>query len=148
MNASLDKLHDFYQPPPPSWAPQTIGWYIIFALVGIFLLWMIVHRVRRWLADRYRRDALRELPRLAPDQLSALLKRTALAAWPRENVASLSGEPWLKFLNESAGQALFQSAPGNRLEEIALHPVDLSVQNEMELRRLAAEWIRRHRVQA
>jgi hypothetical protein len=145
---NLDKLHDFYQPPPPAWTPQTIGWYVLFAIVGLWVLWMIVHSMRRWLANRYRREALHELTLLSPDQFSILLKRTALAAWPREKVASLSGEAWLTFLSDSANNTLFHHAPGNRIEEIALRPVDLSNEDEQELRKLAAEWIRRHRVQA
>jgi hypothetical protein len=147
MTAPLDKLHDFYQPPPPSWTPQTIGWYVVFAIVGLLALWMTIHTLRRWLANRYRREALRELALLQPDQFSTLLKRTALSAWPREKVASLSGEAWLNFLNETADSSIFQRTPGNRIEEVALRPATLSGNDEQELRRLTAEWIRRHRVQ-
>ena len=92
MTAPLDKLHDFYQPPPPSWRPQTIGWYVVFAIAALLLLWLVVHLMRRWIANRYRREAMRELVSANPEQLSELLKRTALSAWPREKVAALSGE--------------------------------------------------------
>ena len=148
MTGPLDSLQDFYQPAPPAWTPQTIGWYVLFAIAGLLILWMTVYGIRRWLGNRYRREALRELALLPPDQFSTLLKRTSLAAWPREKVASLSGEAWVNFLNESAGGKLFHRAPGNCIEEIALRRVVLSAQDEMELRKLAAEWIRRHRVQA
>jgi hypothetical protein len=148
MSAPLDKLHDFYQPTPPAWTPQTIGWYILFAVADLLILWMIVHNIRRWFANRYRRDALRELAALPPDQFSTLLKRTALAAWPRDKVASLSGEAWLRFLCETSGGGLFQGAPGNLIEDAALRPLVLSSEDERELRRLAAQWIRRHRVPA
>jgi len=147
MTAPLDKLHDFYQPPPPAWTPQTIGWYILFTLTGLFVLGMVVHSIRRWFANRYRREALRELAHLPPDQLSTLLKRTALTAWPRAKVASLTGEGWLTFLGETAANSLFHQSPGNRIEEVALQPTVLSTEDEQELRKLAAEWIRRHRVQ-
>ena len=148
MRAPLDNLHDFYQPPPPSWAPQTIGWYTVFAIAGVLALWMLVHLARKWFANRYRREALRELATVPPDQFSALLKRTALAAWPREKVASLSGEPWLKFLDESSGGDLFHRAPADRIEELALQSERLSSEDEVALRQATATWIRRHRVQA
>jgi hypothetical protein len=148
MTAPLDNLHDFYQPPPPSWRPQTIGWYVLFAIVGLALLWTAIHFLRKWMANRYRREALRELALLPPPEFSALLKRTALAAWPREKVASLSGEPWLRFLNESAQGELFHSAPANRIEELALQPASISHEDEQTLRQTAALWIRRHHVQA
>jgi hypothetical protein len=147
MTASLDKLHDFYQPPPPAWTPQTIGWYVVFAVIALLAMWMTIHTLRRWLANRYRREALRELALLQPEQFSTLLKRTALSAWPRDRVASLSGDTWLKFLNESAKSNSFQQTPGNRIEEIALRSATLSSEDEHTLRKITAEWIRRHRVQ-
>ena len=148
MTAPLNKLHDFYQPPPPSWTPQTIGWYVVFAFMGLLILWMMIHRIRNWLRNRYRRNALRELAFLQPDQFSTLLKRTALAAWPREKVASLSGDAWLQFLNESGKSDLFLRKPGSRIEEIALRSETLSSEDEQALRKPTAKWIRSHRVQA
>ena len=147
MTAPHDNLHDFYQPPPPAWTPQTIGWYVVFAVIALLAMWMTIHTLRRWLANRYRREALRELALLQPEQFSTLLKRTALSAWPREKVASLSGDAWLKFLNESAENNSFHQTPGNRIEEIALRSQTLSGEDERTLRKITAEWIRRHRVQ-
>jgi len=147
MKAPLDKLNDFYQPPPPAWTPQTPAWYALFTIVGLLLLWLILHLIRRWFANRYR-EALRELHLLTAPHLSALLKRTALAAWPREKVASLNGDSWLAFLDDSAGTDLFHRTPGNRIEELALHPISVSSEEEQALRDAAATWIRRHRVQA
>ena len=148
MSAPLDKLHDFYQPPPPPWTPQTIGWYAVFAIAGLLLLWAVVHGVRRWTANRYRREALRELAHTPADGTSALLKRAALSAWPREKVAPLSGDAWLSFLSVTSGEESFQRTPANRMEEIALRPSALSSEEEAALRRVAGNWIRRHRVQA
>lgn len=145
MSSPLDRLHDFYQPPPPSWRPQTVGWYVVFAILSALLLWLLVHLVRRRLADRYRREALRELAVVKPEHLSELLKRTALSAWPREEVAALSGEEWLKFLDNSAQSNLFESAPANRIEQLALEPAPLTREDEAALRVAAQTWIRRHR---
>jgi Domain of unknown function (DUF4381) len=148
MNGSLNKLHDFYQPPPAAWTPQTAGWYVVFSVIGLLILWFAARTVRRWIANRYRRAALRELATVAPQQYSTLLKRTALAAWPRDKVASLNGPAWLKFLDETSGESQFLRSPGNQIEEIGLRPVTLSADTEQALRTLAAKWIRRHRVQA
>lgn len=63
-------------------------------------------------------------------------------------MASLSGEKWLSFLNQTAGESLFQQSPGNRVEEAALRKTEFSSEEAEQLRGLAAEWIRRHRVQA
>jgi Domain of unknown function (DUF4381) len=145
---ALDKLHDFYQPVPPSWTPHTIGWYVLFAIVTLAILWFVFRAIRSRHMNRYRRAALRELITASPDQFSALLKRTALAAWPREKIASLTGEPWLKFLNETAATKSFLKSPGNRIELLALGADAPSTEDTQQLRAIIAEWIRRHRVQA
>ena len=147
-NPALDKLHDYYTPAPPTWTPQTIGWYVLFAIGVLLLLWLAIRIIRHWLENRYRREALRKLAVATPDQFSALLKRTALAVWPREKVASLSGDAWLKFLGDAAATESFRSTPGNRIEDVALSGSAVSVQDEQVLRTIAAEWLRRHRVQA
>ena len=148
MTAPLDKLHDFYQPPAPPWTPHTVGWYVVFAIIGLLLMWCVVHFIHRWNANRYRREALRELTLAPADGISALLKRAALSAWPREKVAPLSGDAWLSFLSTTSSDDSFQRSPGNRLEEIALRPAALSSEDEEGLRKIAEHWIRRHRVQA
>lgn len=145
----LDNLHDFYQPAPPAWTPQTPAWYVLFGVLSLALLWLVVHLVRRWFADRYRREALRELPALPLEQLSSLLKRTALSVWPREKIASLSGTSWLNFLNDSADAKLFDQAPENLIEDVAIRPsaVQLSNGEERALRAASAMWIRKHKEQ-
>jgi hypothetical protein len=148
MSAPLDKLHDFYQPPPPAWTPQTAGWYVLFVIAGLLVIWAAVHLIRKWFANRYRREALRELVLLQPSEFSELLKRTALAAWPRETAASLSGDAWLRFLDEAYDDQAFHHSPANRIEELALRPETLSTEDELSLRETVAAWIRGHRVQA
>ena len=148
MTAPLDALHGFYQPPSPAWTPQTVGWYCVFAAAAIAALWILARRIRRWRFNRYRREALNELKTLAATELSALLKRTALSAWPRERVASLSGPEWLQFLDDALKDSGFKNAPGNRIEDIAFGPAALSAEEEKQLRDLTAQWIRSHHVRA
>jgi hypothetical protein len=146
--AALDKLHGFYQPPPVPWTPQTLGWYIVFGILALLIVWLTIWKIHNWRQNGYRREALRELASSSPEQLSGLLKRTALAAWPREHVASLSGDKWIDFLAESSAIPSFRENPGNRIEQIAFAPPPLSPKDEVVLRDLSAQWIRRHRVQA
>ena len=147
-SAALEKLHDFQQPAPPSWMPQTTAWYVLFAAVAALALWAIWRVARTWARNRYRRAALAELNITPPEQFSALLKRTALAAWPREAVAPLSGGTWLKFLDDSTAGRQFGAAPGSRIEEIAISGDRVAPEEEQTLRAAAATWIRRHRVPA
>src|SRR6516162_10911521 len=98
----LSQLHDFYQPAPPSWMPQTVGWYVVFAILTALLLWFCIRVLQRWIKNRYRRDALRELQLTPVDRLSEILKRTAMVTWPRERAASLTGARWITFLHDTS----------------------------------------------
>lgn len=115
---SLSQLADVVQPPPVSWMPQTLGWKVLGALLLVLFLWLMWRGVRRWFRNRYRREALAELRRLElrwqddPETgavvlaaLPALVKRCALAAWPREQVAGASGAQWAQFIQSHAGHA-------------------------------------------
>ncbi len=146
----LSKLHDFYKPPAPSWMPQTIGWYVVFGLLLLLAAWLAWRVLANWRHNRYRREALRQLKYASVSEIPVLLKRTALAAWKREEVASLSGEPWLEFLNRHAAAS---SSSRRKLDEAESHLVELdyrgaTIDHEQEtvIRRRADEWIRRHRV--
>jgi hypothetical protein len=142
----LDKLHDFYRPQPPSWAPQTLGWYIVFALLLLLAVWGAWHVFATWRRNRYRREALSELEHVEISALPALLKRTALAAWPRERVASLSGETWLRFLGEHGNDNTFSGGIGQRLLDLDYCGSQLEPAEETAVRESASKWIRRHRV--
>ena len=114
----LKELADISVPPPPSWAPQTAGWAVLGAVLLLAALWAGWRALRRHRANRYRREALAELSSLAAGVdaggdrraralvgATVLLKRTALAAWPRDQVAALNGEGWSRFLGANAGSA-------------------------------------------
>lgn len=141
---ALGKLHDFYQPPPPSWAPQTMGWYVVFGLLFLLAVWVAWRVFARWRRNRYRREALWELERAGVSAIPALLKRTALAAWPREQVASLSGEPWLQFLE--IHYKAFSKDQGQHILDLEYRDATLEPEEERKVRHAAADWIRRHRV--
>lgn len=107
----VDLMHDLVRPEPVSWMPQTSGWWI--ALSWLFAISMVLarHRYRAWHRNRYRRAALAILRSIEVNtadetqvagQIAILLKRTALAAYPREQVAHLFGSEWAQFLRDTA----------------------------------------------
>ncbi len=139
--AALSHLHDLALPPPIGPWPATIGWWILAAGVGLALIVLAVHLAMAWRRNAYRRAALRELERTeTAGELAALLKRTALAAFPRAEVAGLTGTAWRDFLMRTGGTGL---AAG--LTDIALgaRPADPALLRAA--RTEARAWIRRHR---
>ena len=124
---SLQNLHDIVVPAPVSWLPPAPGWYALGLTILLLLLWGAMLWYRRWKRNAYRREALAELDRfeaafagngtvseLLP-RLPELLKRTAIAAYGRGEVASLSGKSWLDFLDHSMGKPLFSGERGGLL---------------------------------
>ncbi|HEX4609952.1 MAG TPA: DUF4381 domain-containing protein [Urbifossiella sp.] len=148
---SLDLLHDIVLPPPVPWWPPAPGWYAVGAVALGLLGAAAWTAVTRWHRNRYRRAALRELDRLPATgnrvpAIAAVLKRTALAAYPRERVASLTGAAWLAFLDRTGGTAGFTTPPGNALGDAEYTagptppPADVT-----QLFDLARHWVRHHR---
>lgn len=142
---SLDRLHDVVVPPPVPWWPPTLGIAIVLAALALVVLALLLKAFMRWQADRYRREALRVLedPATQPTEWSALLKRTALSIWPREEVAHLTGKDWLAFLDRTAGMNAFSAGAGSSIESIAFDPKGGA--SSGELKGAVREWIQRHR---
>ena len=108
--ASLENLHDIVEPVSVSfWWPLAPGWWVLLSLVFVGLLIGGIRSIRTYQKNAYRRLALRELDSLpTPHGLPILLKRVALAVYPREQVAGLSGDRWIAFLNHEVRKASMQ----------------------------------------
>ncbi|TCU03213.1 DUF4381 domain-containing protein (plasmid) [Rhizobium sullae] len=140
--------------------PQTWGWLVVaLALVTAVLLWCAI-AYRRWRRNAYRREALKLLGEVAaamgnPDtkeqavnDLGELLKRTALAAWPREEVAATSGAEWVAFLEANGGYDVGEALRTfiNGLEYQRGQPMTSALTDELAAD--ARRWIERHHVSA
>jgi len=106
--ADLSNLHDIVLPAPISYWPPAPGWWMLaLALLSLMLI-LIARLVAHHRRNAYRRAALRELDAIGPAvdsasavRISAVLKRAALVAFPREQVAGLTGPAWPAFLDRT-----------------------------------------------
>lgn len=123
----LEALRDIHLPEPVSWWPPAPGWWLL-ALVALAVLVLAPWALHRHLRKRRQLgrvlaevDTLEAAYRRSGDAqalcsgLSLVLKRVALAAWPRERVAGLTGRAWLEFLDDSGGGGAFANGPGQAL---------------------------------
>ncbi len=160
-DSALQNLHEILLPTPVSWMPQTGGWYAVLGLIVVVTGWWVYGRFRRFRKNRYRRFALAKLAVIEREirqpekraqalaEIPGLLKRTALAVFPRSDVAGLSGEKWLAFLDKTMGGKDFTEEEGRLLAELAYAPAQriskLPDETIGELIRLIRQWIRVHK---
>jgi hypothetical protein len=150
--ASLQNLNDIVAPAPVGWWPPAPGWYLLAVLLLAVLAYLGVRWWLSWQRNRYRRAALNELRSIGGQRLQelpALLKRTALACWPREQVAALSGVEWHRFLDETAGKTLFTGDAGRTLDQLAYAGSSQAELSGAEIKSVvgAAEyWLRNHQI--
>jgi len=151
----LSELRDIHLPEPVNPWPVAPGWWILLLLILISLVFGIRFLLRRWRSNRYRRNGLIKLQQLqetyARDQdpqqyllrFSELMKRIALVCFPREQVASLSGEEWVAFLDRTGGTDEFSLGHGQVLMYGTYEPGrEFEVQ---ALHELGLKWIKEHR---
>ena len=112
----------------------------------LLLLFFTWRQIQIYRANAYRRAALAELQRVQDDpaQIAEILRRTALAAYPRNKVAALTGEDWLSFLNAHYPGDGFTGEVGRTLLQ---SPYQKAAPAQSDaLAAAARDWIRRHKV--
>ncbi|NNE60276.1 MAG: DUF4381 domain-containing protein [Woeseia sp.] len=127
MNPEDIPLRDLHLPEAIGWWPLAPGWWFLLSLVAVGLLFAAWRALAAWQRGRPRRAALAELERLATEHvreddltslakgLSALLRRTMLAYAPRTDVARLTGDAWLNWLDRGLPRPVFSAGPGQSL---------------------------------
>lgn len=154
--ASLENLRDLALPAPvPLWPPAP-GWWILAAGLASASLVAGWRSLRRYRANAYRREAWRQLDAIerrvdaglcagAASELAVVLKRTALAAFPRAAVASLTGPAWLRFLDQTGGTTAFTNGAARRIEQWTFaEDRTVPTANLKVALREAREWVRTH----
>ena len=151
-NYAIAGIAEVLGPDPVAWLPQTPGWRILGAVIVVLLLRWSFRRYKTWRRNRYRRLALKELGRLegetpgaALNRIAALLKAVALTAGSREEVAALSGEPWLDWLQAATDRPVFSDSSRRLLASGQYRPAATPDRAALAaLIRESATWIRRH----
>ena len=143
--ASLNRLADIIEPEPVSWWPLAPGWWIIIAFAFVGIAYTGIRLFLKWRRDAYRRFACSELDRMGErvtvEEVNALLKRTALCAWPRKAVASLNCGSWITFLETNGPLTTEAAAALGR----SYSSRKLSKEEAQNLKESVRDWIKRHR---
>jgi len=158
MQEPLAQLRDIHLPDPINWWPPAPGWWDVTLLGALLLFWLSRYLLDKHQNKRYRRLALVELQQVKPDsnnlstdnnivfaqQLNDLLKRTALAHYPRHVIAPLSGKAWLDFLDQSSQGSEFSEGVGQALAELPYREQSDCELDCQALWILCRKWVREH----
>ncbi len=149
--ATLD-LRDIHAATAPSVWPPAPGWWLLAVLLIALLVSGSLWLLRRYKAHRLNCQVMDELDALTNSstedntvvflsKLSILLRRIALRRYTREQVASLTGSDWLRFLDATGGNGDFEHGVGQILEvgPYCPHPQELPAE---ELLALARRWVK------
>lgn len=151
MNPAALPLRDIHLPPLPGWWPPAPGWWGVLAIMvcaGMGCYWWRRRpRRRRSALEQARLELalLRAGPATLPAlqiavELSALLRRVCVSLYPRREVASLTGEAWLQFLDQAQGGQEFYRGAGRLLIRAPYQP-GISRDEVDALLDLCAAWI-------
>lgn len=127
MDENALPLRDLHLPEAIGWWPLAPGWWVVLAIVAALMGHLAWRLYKRWQFHAPRRYALRKLahyeteylkhrnPATLGKQLSELLRRGMLAYAPRDEVAGLTGEAWLAWLDEGMPLPYFHTEGGKSL---------------------------------
>ncbi len=129
MNPAELPLRDLHLPAAVGWWPLAPGWWVLIGLLAIALLYLGFRAWRRWRYNAPRRYALAQFKAFCNDytqhgnavqfsrKVSELLRRTMLAYAPRAELAGLTGEAWLAWLDRDLDRSHFLEGDGRVLIE-------------------------------
>ena len=130
MDPQAIPLRGLHLPEPVGWWPLAPGWWVLLAMLVVASVLLMRAWLRRRARSAARRRALRQLeesraayayhgnPVVLGAEVSELLRRTMLAYAPRSEVAGLTGDAWLEWLDRDLDIPRFRDGAGRSLLEL------------------------------
>ncbi|MFT7684856.1 MAG: hypothetical protein ACI9FB_000197 [Candidatus Azotimanducaceae bacterium] len=151
----LAQLRDLHLPGAIENWPPAVGWWLLAFITVVLVSYLLFLLYQFWKNKQYRREGIRALEKLkqsfeaSPDtinfleQYSQLLKRVSFSCFSRNEVASLTGESWVAFLDQSGNTKEFSMGCGQVL-------IDGNYAQEVDydylaLHEIGKKWIKNHR---
>ena len=141
-------LADIHLPETPGIWPLAWGWWVAFLLTAITLTYLTLFILRRRRQNLARREALNRLAILKSpadfNQLNLLLRQVAMSYHSRTEVAGLTGQSWLCFLDLHLEE---KDRGFTRLSEVwqqgLFSPIPLEKEQFSMCYQQAKKWIRK-----
>ena len=151
MKQPLD-LSPVITPDAPTWWPLAWGWWavIVTPIILIALVFFIVRRRKN--NQQAKQEALsyftnsQSSDRLSPSEAQRILRQAALSYFPREKVAGLAGDDWLKFLDAQLKKPLFVEKQAHWQQSLYQDPTSMNEEQHKVQQQLVTDcetWIRK-----
>jgi hypothetical protein len=143
-----------YEPEAIAMTYDSVGWCVLFSMVGLVLLVLIYLVIKSYRKNAYRRQAQSMLNVIqnkfnskedfeCVNETMALLKQVAMTTYGRDAVANLSGLEWLQFLDSKNKKEEF--VPLSTLIHAALYQNKVSDSGQVkQLFSVTHKWINNH----
>lgn len=155
----LAQLHDIVLPQAVGWWPLAWGWWVLLIIVVSTSATLIFLWRRNRQRERYRKAALAELDKIFQayqldtnvarylQELSILLRRTAISAQPARFPVDIKGHNWLLWLEAQCPEAKTEFSTG--IGQILLTgPYQANPKIDAQaLQKLIRLWLQKHRNQ-
>lgn len=121
------QLRDIHLPDAIGWWPPAIGWWLLMVFIPLFcwFVFWLYKRITRKTAVKTAKKLLHSLKQdndlEAKDkliELSKLVRRVAISQAPRTEAASLTGQQWLNYLDQSVKGMPFTEGEGKILADV------------------------------
>lgn len=119
-------LREIHLPEPIHWWPLAFGWWILFFLLLVVIV-LSYFGIRDLLRPNLKREASKVLNEIENNfeetrdsskcisDISFFLRRVALSRNTSPHIAGITGEEWLKYLDQDLGQPEFSKGAGQIL---------------------------------
>jgi hypothetical protein len=146
-------LRDIHLPEAIGWWPPALGWWLLAVLIPLlfaFGYWLYKRITRKTaikaaktLLLQIRQDKVRDNSQKLQD-ISALIRRTAISTSDRNECAGLAGQQWLEYLGSSVKSPAFIEEVGRLLINA---PYQRTAPTELEISQLINQcenWLNAH----
>ena len=157
-NYLIHGIDEIILPEAVSMWPSAPGWKVLSIIILLWVLYRTVNWIKYTWRNRYRGEVLRQIDKIQKQSendinsvisiLPHYLKVTALQAYPRHDVASLSGNEWLIFLDLHYAGPSFSKSVGKKLLTISYLPQEqwqISKEESRTLIKMSRQWIKKHK---
>lgn len=143
MTNPLDQLHDIQVAEQMAFVPLSWGWWVLFALMIVGLMYCTLAIRKRRRQRQLQRRILIQLEQAdSVLAIHTLVRRATLMLWPSSAVAALTGRPWQEFWL-ATWSPCEQAQIGDDYDTImaAMYRPQPELEQVELYRRLAIQWI-------